>query len=218
MAHPTAHRMRPYVVRQGDYLTKLAATMGFDRDAVWNDDANRELRDRRPNHDILQPGDVLYVPTPQAETGPQVSPNTHNRFKARIPTVDVKLRLRGAGNAALASKAYEVYGTGRLIEGTTDGEGVAAFSVPVRVRTVSLVLTESRQAYALRIGDMDPIEETTGVRKRLEHLGYLSARPEDGTDLALREGVRRFQASAQLTASGEIDQATRDALVRAHGS
>mgnify|MGYP001360626599 CR=1 FL=1 len=28
--------MRAYVVKQGDYLTKLAFTLGFPADAVWN--------------------------------------------------------------------------------------------------------------------------------------------------------------------------------------
>ena len=27
----------PYVVRQGDYLAKIAHTLGFDLDEVWNE-------------------------------------------------------------------------------------------------------------------------------------------------------------------------------------
>ena len=39
--------MRPYVIRQGDYITKLAHQRGFDADAIWNDPKNQSLRERR---------------------------------------------------------------------------------------------------------------------------------------------------------------------------
>ena len=53
--------MKPYVVKQGDYLLKLAHGLGFDADTVWNADENADLKAKRdPN--ILCPGDLLYVP------------------------------------------------------------------------------------------------------------------------------------------------------------
>ena len=195
---------RPYVVRQGDYLTKLAHDLGFDADAVWNDDDNRALRDRRPNPDILQPGDVLHMPAPEPATGPQVSANTSNKYRARVPTVEVKLKLRDAADGPLASKAYRVLGMGAPLEGTTDGEGLATFSVPVRLREVCLVLEESGQEYQLLIGDMDPITEPSGVRKRLEHLGYLSRRDGEGTDdERLRDAIFGVSARARGRRRGQ---------------
>ena len=58
---------KPYTVRQGDTLTSIARQFGF---ANWKDiyynPANAALRLRRPNPDLLQPGDqVLIPPTPQ---------------------------------------------------------------------------------------------------------------------------------------------------------
>ena len=35
--------MKPYVVKQGDYLNKLAHRLCFDAEKVWNDPANAEL-------------------------------------------------------------------------------------------------------------------------------------------------------------------------------
>jgi peptidoglycan hydrolase-like protein with peptidoglycan-binding domain len=207
--------MRPYVIRQGDYLTKLAHAMGFDADAVWGHADNQALREKRQNHNILQPGDVLHVPEPQPESGPQVSPNTSNRYKARVPTMEIKLKLRD-GDGPLANKAYRLRGAGKEQQGTTDGDGLATLRVPLHLREVCLVLEGGRE-YQLLIGDMDPVDEPSGVRKRLEHLGYLSRSLGDD-DGALQDAVRAFQAAQQMTATGEIDQATRDALVSAHGS
>ena len=54
------------MVRQGDYLSKLAFTMGVDADATWNHSGNDELRAKRPNPEMLHPGDILSLPEPVA--------------------------------------------------------------------------------------------------------------------------------------------------------
>ena len=36
--------MRPYVIRQGDYMTQLAHRLGFDETEVWNHDKNSALK------------------------------------------------------------------------------------------------------------------------------------------------------------------------------
>ena len=217
--------MRPYVVPQGDYLTRLAHRMGFDADAVWSHDANRALCERRPNRELLHPGDVLHVPAPERRQGLALTPHQENRYRARIPRVGVSLTLRDAANQPFANKPYRVLGMGPSAhEGTTDVDGALSFSVPVSVREVRLILDGGVREYRLMIGHMDPVEELSGARKRLEHLGFLKqgAVRDDGTygneDAALRGALRMFQATQKITVSGDLDQATRDALVRMHGS
>jgi hypothetical protein len=55
--------MQPYVIRQGDYLLKLAYSFGFDAEAVWNDDKNADLRSQRQDPNTLLPGDILSHPS-----------------------------------------------------------------------------------------------------------------------------------------------------------
>jgi hypothetical protein len=52
-------RMQPYVVRENDFLLKIAFEFGFDADSVWNAPNNDDLRRLRPNPNQLFPGDVL---------------------------------------------------------------------------------------------------------------------------------------------------------------
>ena len=52
---------RPYIVRQGDFLSKIAAQLGMDPSRIWELSENDELRARRPNPEMLAPGDVLHV-------------------------------------------------------------------------------------------------------------------------------------------------------------
>jgi hypothetical protein len=209
--------MRPYVIRQGDYLTKLAHAMGFDAEEVWNHADNRALRERRASPEILQPGDVLHVPDRPA-SGLRVSPHTHNRYKARVPTVEIRLRLRDDADRPLANKAYQVLGAGAPQHGTTDGDGLATLTVPAHAAEVDLLLEQTGLHYRVLIGHMDPIEEPSGVRKRLEHLGYLPPLDATGADADLSAGVSAFQRAQGIEPTGVMDQATRDALERAHGS
>jgi peptidoglycan hydrolase-like protein with peptidoglycan-binding domain len=71
------------------------------------------------------------------------------------------------------------------------------------------------------IGDMDPIEEGSGVWKRLEHMGYLSeldVGPDGAAPAALYKAFARFQADHGLNVTGVLDDATKAALARLHGS
>jgi hypothetical protein len=210
--------MKPYVIRQGDYLTKLAHQLGFDADAVWNDDANSALREKRPNRDILHPGDVLQVPVePPAPLA--VTAQAANRFQARVPTVEIRVKLSDGEQNRYASKAFRVEGMGKAFEGTTDGDGLAIFAVPTRVREVTLTMVEAGETFHLLIGGMDPVDRPSGVRKRLAHLGFLplDAEHDDESDEALRNAISMFQHIHQIAITGELDQATRDALTSAHG-
>ncbi len=99
--------MRAYVVKQGDYLTKLAYALGFSADAVWNDAKNADLKASRPDPDLLAPGDVLYLPD-AAPDDPNPNPlksrvcrpvqsGTSNDYAAEVPPVSVHLVLAEDG-------------------------------------------------------------------------------------------------------------------------
>jgi hypothetical protein len=215
--------MIPYVVRQGDYLPRLAHAMGFSAEEVWNDPSNRELRAVRQDMNILAPGDVIQVPEPRQEALP-LSPGAPNRYRASVPKTSVNVVFLD-GPAALADEPCRIEGLGpsRAL-GRTDGEGRLTLEVPLHVREVSVIFPGKNRSYSLLIGHMDPVTETSGVRARLEHLGYLPAPAGEGSmseeeaRARLREAVRVFQRDQGLEPSGQVDGATRDALRRAHGA
>ncbi len=74
--------MEPYVVRQGDHLAKLAYQFNFDANIVWNDPKNANLRQVRPNSNILSPGDVLYIPDQVPPALQNLAVGTTNTFVA----------------------------------------------------------------------------------------------------------------------------------------
>lgn len=211
--------MRPYVIRQGDFLKRLAHRMGFDARTVWDDPANAELRAKRPNPSMLHPGDILQVPDAAAE-GMRIAPGEAKSYRAVVPTVEVRLALVDAEGQPLARAAYALEGVGgEPTNGTTDGAGVATLTLPVHVETCRLVFAD--HAVRVRVGHMDPVDEPSGVLKRLAHLGYVRGIGDlDHPRLAarIRQALHRFQVDERLDVTGEADGATRDALVARHGS
>lgn len=215
--------MRPYVVRQGDYLTQIAHRRGFSAEVVWNDPLNDALRQKRASPDILQPGDILHLPDAHEGWNPlPLAAGGENRFAARIPTIEIKLMLKHGDRSPIANKPFRVEGMGpEPYNGTTDSTGLASFPVPVHVHEVDLSLDEVGLYYYVRVGHLDPADEPSGAAKRLAHLGYLT--PIDMNKMVpsahlLSEAIAAFQEAKGIKVTGALDDTTHDALVEAHGS
>jgi hypothetical protein len=217
--------MKPYVIKQGDYLKKLAFRMGFDADEVWNDPKNSELKEKRKDGDILAPGDILYVPE---KPGKKLSfkKGADNAYKAKLPKLSVKVALAGPDGAPLKDEPYVIAGLGdEDVAGSTDGEGNVIFEAAVSVRAVKLTLTKRKQTFQVLVGDLDPVDEPSGARMRLSHLGLYGGSYADGPEpyasrdeAQLAAAITAFQKKQGLPATGKLDDATKAALVAAHGS
>lgn len=211
--------MTPYVVKQGDYLAKIAHAHGFDPDTVWNDPKNAELKETRaPN--LLHPGDILYVPAREPQWLP-LHQGTNNVYVAKVPQTKVRLVFNDFDKPR-ANEPYRVLGLGEPKEGTTDGEGAVEIQVPVHIREVQIHFPQTQVTYPVHIGDMDPIDESTGVRKRLGHLGYYQEpSPGAGQNDAEeneRAAIFAFQRDNALPTTGTLDDATKAKLLEKHGS
>lgn len=218
--------MRPYIVQHGDYLTELAFRLGFDGAEVWNAEENAGLRALRDNPNQLHPGDVLYIPAESTRSAVRAYAHVTNRYAATVPRVRVKVVLR-TPEALLADEAYEVEGLPEKVTGTTGADGSVALELPLSVRVVSLYLPRVNAVFPVQVGELDPVTEPSGVRQRLEHLGYYGWAVGPGAMLpratrdydALDElAIAAFQRASRLAVTGLVDDPTRDALRAAHGS
>ncbi|MFO0555575.1 MAG: peptidoglycan-binding domain-containing protein [Polyangiaceae bacterium] len=207
--------MPPYVIKQGDYLTKLAHELSFDPDTVWNHEKNAALRERRPNRDILYPGDILEIPDAEPNAAP-VQQGSSNDYSAAIPKVKITVLLEGP-EGPLANEPFSIEGLAETT-GSTNGAGEIDLEIPVDVKSFTVSLTQKEYAYNILVGHLDPPTEDSGIRQRLTNLGIFrrASPPEDAA--AYRAAIREFQRQKSLPITGEVDDATREAIVSAHGA
>jgi len=225
-------QVRPYVIRKGDYLTKLAHEMGFDPAWVWSHPKNAELTAKRKSFDMLQAGDLVFVPDePRRKLA--VEAEAGNAYVARVPRVPLVVTLK-LGGKILKKEPYVLRGLGKVadgsgarkdeIRGETDEEGRIRLAPSVHVKEVEVVLPNRKKELRLFVAGMAPDNELSGVRMRLKNLGYLGAKHQgaeryEALDPAqLEAAIRSFQADAGVAQTGLADDALREKLVEVHGS
>jgi len=192
--------MQPYVIKQGDFLAKLAHRFQFDGDSVWNDPANDDLRKVRSDSNALLPTDILYIPD---QTGKEpawfdLAVGSTRVFTSDPPEVDIGLRFV---DSDCASQSITVDEYPHLEGLKTDDQGKVTISVPVTTELITVTFGELAKSFAFVIGHLDPIETPTGVFQRLQNLGYIpSAATFDPQELSSLDSAvlafRRAQGAA----------------------
>jgi hypothetical protein len=214
--------VKPYVIKQGDYLLKVAHILGFDADKAWNDGKNAELKKLRKDPRMLVAGDILFIPD-EPKKGLKLNAKQVNAYVAHVPLVKSKLVL-AVGGKPLANEKYVIEGLGEEEEKKTSEKGEVAIEVPVHVREVTVRFVDRKRRIKVAIGHLDPPDTPSGARMRLTTLGLYGAKMK-GADRhvshdkdALKHAIKKFQKQKGLEESGEIDDTTRKALIDAHGS
>ena len=88
-----------------------------------------------------------------------------------------------------------------------------------------VVFDEGGAVFPVRVGEMDPVDELSGMLKRLRSLGYAYVPPRHELDAWQRadlDTIRHhellnYQQQRGLEPNGTLDDATRQALVADYG-
>jgi hypothetical protein len=196
--------LKPYVIRQGDYLSKLADQFGFDADAVWNDPENADLKKLRPNPNILFPSDILHIPGAAPTVTHDLTTGATNTFTRNPPTVVITVKF---ADASLASQPYTVQELEDLTGLTTDASGTLSFTAPVTLEIATVVFTASGTTCPINVGHLDPIDTLSGIFHRLRHLGFVDI--SDSVDLdTIRMALRDFKRAQAGGSSDSPDSTT----------
>jgi hypothetical protein len=212
--------MRPYVIRKGDCLTRLAHSKGFCAEDVWHHPENESLRNKRPDMDMLAPGDIVKIPDESELQASELVPGETNVYSARAETFTIRIVLCEVGQP-LGGVKWEVHSEKQIAFGTTEADGIVEFDVPLQCRTVDLHLPEQDDIYPLVIGGLDPTDVMSGARSRLRNLGFdpgpvdRKAGPKGSSQF--RAALKAFQQAYGASTTGELDEETIAALIRVHG-
>lgn len=227
--------MKPYVVRQGEYLAKIAFCEGFEAAATWADASNRDLAQRRPNENALCAGDVLFIPE-QPSNPVGVNVGGANHVTGDVPKVDLRMEL--LLDESPAGQAFVIRGmNGEEIRGTVNGAGVVEARVSTLMREAVLLIPEREIYFPIMVGGLDCARTDSGAEMRMRNLGHApdgqaltedTEVPETGALCPFARQPREvpgkspaiaaYQRRVNLEPSGEFDDDTRRRLEAEYGT
>ncbi len=171
-----------HVVRSGECLSGIALHHGFrDYRTVFNHPANAALRKKRPDPNLIHPGDEVVIPALAPKRASAATGASHE-FVAVVPKRVLRLTLLGEEGEPLKNATYELRFGREKRAGQTDGDGKLEEPIPMAITAAELETDEL--VWELDIGHLNPVEDTpdrgvTGLQSRLVNLGYHTG-PIDG--------------------------------------
>jgi len=226
-----------YIVKEGDFLSSIAKDNGFtDYKTIWNDPNNTSLKQKRQNPNILFPGDRLFIPDlkPRVES---CSTDQQHCFKVAQPELKLRLVLEDLYEKPIANAKCDLVVEGNTFPMATDGKGKLEQPIPPDAHTAVLIIHDPQTpfqdtAFTLKIGNLDPIDEVSGQKARLNNLGYFAGdvngdeadndAQEDGEedddeqdDDAFKSAVEEFQCDHGLSVDGVCGPKTQAKLKEA---
>lgn len=201
-----------HIVQAGEGADSIAFRYGFFPLTVWDAPENEGLRAAREDRNILQEGDVLFIPARQAKP---VAATTGQRHVFRRRGVPAMFRAQLLSNhVPRANVPYVLIVEGVERRGTTDDQGRIEVFMPPDSREATLIVDDG-EPILLGVGLLDPIQSIRGVQQRLANLGYRCAESGELDDATV-EALRRFQEHCALEETGALDDATREKLRELH--
>jgi hypothetical protein len=209
--------MYTHTVRQGESVISLSKRYGILADKILDHPDNRQYQDRGRSRGILHPGDMVTIPDRETREE-EVSTEQRHRFRCLNQLAWLKIRFL-RGDRPLANEPYTLRVGDNDSSGNLDQDGWLRRRVPVDARDAVVLLGEgfSQRTVDLRIGNLNPAQETSGIGQRLHNLGFLQSNGDLESDRIYAEGIRMFQAKYGLEETGELNEDTRNRIVEVYG-
>jgi len=206
--------MPKVIVSAGDSIPSLAHEHGQFWQKVWDHPENAALKQKRKNPNQLVAGDEVFVPELESREESRPTESRHV-FKRKGVPAKIKMQLFMLGEPR-KNEPYVLEIDGQLITGTLDGEGKLEQFVSPTAKSGKLKLKDGKEVIPIRLGHLDPVDELSGVKQRLNNLGFHCGPEDDEMNAATAAALRSFQARHQLQETGEADAATKAKLQEVH--
>ena len=215
--------MPMYTVNPGDCLSSIAYANGLpDWRTIYNDPENADFRALRPDPNVIFPGDQLFVPERREKVESRGADQRHS-FRLNLSSVQLRLVLLDEDLRPMANTAYTLTFRDTTLEGRSDGGGMVQHDIPADLDSATLVTKFTRDGeetgftWDLKLGQLDPVTELTGVQARLNNLGYNTG-PVDGVQgPRTTDAIKQFQEKFQLKVDGIVGPVTRAKLTEVYG-
>lgn len=214
---------KKYIVKQGDCISSIAFENDLFPDTIWNHPDNAELKRKRKDPNALYPGDEVIIPGKELK---EESCSAEQKHCFRRKGVPEKLRIQFLDEdqdprggipyiLEIKTKSGDPF---PLIEGETDNDGYLEEAIPPDAHTGELTLGEGadEEVIEIMLGHLDPIDTISGIKARLNNMGYECGEEDDELDEMARNAIREFQEVNNLDllddTDTDIDKATQDKI------
>jgi len=211
-----------HTVQQGECLSSIAKQYYLsDYRLIYDHPENAELKRRRPDPNIIYPGDVLFIPDKELKEVPRPTDNKH-KFKLKEQLVLLRIVVKDDKDHPYANKRYQLTVEGTQFDGTTNGQGLLEQKIRADATDGELKVWTGQDdridfhGWKLSLGHLDPIETVTGVQARLNNLGFYCGTVDGIVGPMTSEALRDFQGKEKLQPTGQLDATTRNRLKNKH--
>ncbi len=190
-----------HTVKQGDCLSSIAKQYGFtDYRTIYDDGNNAQLKQERPDPNLLFPGDRVYIPNKVQKNEPAAT-GTHHTFELRSSRVFLNLAIH-VDQEPLANAEYDLLLGGAKIHGVTDSRGLLREEIETSVEFGKLVFQTPPMEWDLQIGCLDLVNKVTGIQQRLNNLGFACGKADGQIGPRTKAAIRQFQGNRNLKVTG----------------
>ncbi len=210
-----------HTIQAGESLANIAFDHGLLPDMIWGHPDNQALRAERPDMNMLMAGDSLVLPDKRLR---EHAAETDKRHRFRLKGVPHVFQLQLLDDdEPRGNEAYKLTVQGKFakaeLSGSTDIDGVLKAHIPPGAKSARLVMESNayfdRLELDILLGSLDPVDELSGVQKRLANLGF-NCGADAPSSAAMSEAIAAFQRQFELPVTGEADAATRAKLGEVH--
>ena len=213
-----------YQVQEGDCLSSIAKANGFaDYQTIYQRPENADFRQKRPNPNIICPGDILFIPDLETK---DISKGTDQQhvMKVKRPQVQLRLCLKDDQHQPYKGVKYHLRVGFNEYDGSTDGAGMVEQDIEADATDGEITIypgggstPDQGYTFELQLGDLDPVDAMSGVDARLINLGF---GPPDAevplSDDDRTEALKAFQDKFGLDVTGELTDETKSKLQESH--
>src|SRR5687768_6010003 len=119
-----------HTITQGECFSSLTKKFGFsDYKTIYDHAENAELKTKRPNPNVLFPGDIVSIPDKQLGEESGATEAKHD-FKIIRKKTFIRVVIKDSENKPFANIDYELTVDGDKLTGKTDGSGKVEQEIP----------------------------------------------------------------------------------------
>ncbi len=210
---------------QGECVAKLAARYGFFPENVWQRDENKALREQRVEMYILAPGDQLFIP-PNTVKLAKINSSERIDLRRKGATEMLNIRFLDYDDTPRVNIPYLISVKAdknealQDVQNQTDAGGCVRVAIPPNAVFVTIYLDKGpyQEVHEFNLGHVNPIDTLSGVKARLNNLGYSCGTEDQNLNDKTVSAIKAFQTRYELAVTGERDSETLKVLKEKFGS